>query len=350
MTCVPLNCSVRSSVDCITACPDGSFAFFSANKIYRADIEVPTNALKVTYLAGSADGFCDGQGSNAQFRWPTSMVARRDGSFLVADFGNDLIRHVTAEGCVSTYAGTKRGYQDGDRLSRAEFMFPTDVAVTRKGNVVVSEGSHGRIRVVSQDFVYTVRQDWCWDNMYTCALLPNKTILATDGSSCNLPVWDYTGVRQKTITTRDQPMFSACPDCSGTVVLFTNSRTLTDTGKLENKLQIINPTTGNSSLPDIGRTFYDRSICAVNKWGRMVIWSEASFTLVEDIGLMGGFYPEWSFIRFLPTRRAMQLLSANARKAITTLFLTICRQSRLPRMPVEIWFEVLGYVNMIDFD
>lgn len=63
---------------------------------------------RTSTLAGTPGlpGDADGQGATARFKAPTAVVLDGAGGVFVADTGNHTIRRVTAEGVVSTVAGT----------------------------------------------------------------------------------------------------------------------------------------------------------------------------------------------------------------------------------------------------
>ena len=70
----------------------------------------------VTTLAGSGNGgYRDGVGIFTAFNNPRGIVADAVGNVYVGDDGNHLIRRITPEGSVSTFAGTfaRGGYQEG---------------------------------------------------------------------------------------------------------------------------------------------------------------------------------------------------------------------------------------------
>ncbi len=95
----------------------------------------------VSVFSGGTAGYTDGSISSALFYDPQGMATDAAGNIYVADCGNHLIRKITAEGIVSTYAGNGiRGYKDGAALS-AEFTFPFKIAIDPSGNLYVSENS-----------------------------------------------------------------------------------------------------------------------------------------------------------------------------------------------------------------
>jgi len=110
-----------------------------------------TAAGVVSTLAGQAGhrGSADGQGSAAQFDVPSSIAIDNAGSLYVTDYFNSTIRYVTAQGQVTTFAGTVKGWRnlDGPRLE-ARFDFPFGVAVGPAGWVYVADSGGNTIRVI----------------------------------------------------------------------------------------------------------------------------------------------------------------------------------------------------------
>jgi len=112
----------------------------------------------VSTLAGNGEkGFMDGSTTEAQFNRPTGVAVDMDGTVYVADQKNNLIRKITPEGVVSTYAGSGiAGYGDGSAVT-ARFKNPFDVAVDLDGNVYVSDIGNQRIRMIEK--VSRIRRD-----------------------------------------------------------------------------------------------------------------------------------------------------------------------------------------------
>jgi sugar lactone lactonase YvrE len=104
----------------------------------------------VSTLAGSgANSYANGQGTKADFARPVGVAVDKNGNVFVADYSNHVIRKITPDGMVSTYAGTpeKGGFADGP-VSTAQFYYPEAVAVDDKGNVYVADLGNNRIRKI----------------------------------------------------------------------------------------------------------------------------------------------------------------------------------------------------------
>lgn len=105
----------------------------------------------VTTLAGRPYqmGDADGIGSQASFRRPYGLTLDLEGNILVADEWNHKIRRITPEGLVTTVAGTGEvGHQNGLALS-SEFNYPWDMTVDSLGNIFVADGYNYIIRKIT---------------------------------------------------------------------------------------------------------------------------------------------------------------------------------------------------------
>jgi len=104
----------------------------------------------VSTLAGNGEaGFADGQGADARFKYPHSVVVSADGEFIVSDYDNNCIRVVTPEGAVRTLVGNgQAGFADGQG-AHARFRCPAGLALDAEGNVLVADRVNSAIRLVT---------------------------------------------------------------------------------------------------------------------------------------------------------------------------------------------------------
>jgi sugar lactone lactonase YvrE len=112
-----------------------------------------TPAGVVTTFAGLAPRIVDG--ANGRFRSPTGMAVDRDGNVYVID-DYRAVRKVTAGGVVTTLAGSpdERSPSDGVGVD-ARFSFIRDLAVDEVGNVFVADSGHRTIRRISAQGIVT---------------------------------------------------------------------------------------------------------------------------------------------------------------------------------------------------
>jgi len=118
----------------------------------RASIVIIAN---VTTLAGQANkpGLQDGIGKHAIFSSPMGLTEHIDGSLLVADVGNHVIRRVNldtaeVETWIGRFSGGRGGYKDG-RKEKARFVAPMDVECDEYGRVFVADTGNDKIRMIT---------------------------------------------------------------------------------------------------------------------------------------------------------------------------------------------------------
>lgn len=117
-----------------------------------------TSAASVTTLAGltSVNGAVDGLGSNARFSVPSGAAVDNAGNLYVADSSNHTIRKITSNGTVTTLAGSPEspGTADGTGAA-ARFNLPSGVAVDAAGNVYVADFGNHSVRKITANGVVT---------------------------------------------------------------------------------------------------------------------------------------------------------------------------------------------------
>jgi streptogramin lyase len=135
----------------------GGMAIDAHGNIYISDtfnnrIRKMTPDGTVTTIAGTGvAGYTpDGPAASAQFYAPAGLAVDAQGNIYVADYGNNMIRKISADGTtVSTVAGNGfSGFVDGEALKVAAFNGPSGVAVDTKGNVFVADQNNNQIRKI----------------------------------------------------------------------------------------------------------------------------------------------------------------------------------------------------------
>jgi len=104
----------------------------------------------------SGDG---GAGPNAQLNAPTRMRLLPDGSLLICDTDNNVIRRLNPDGTITTFAGTgASGYSgDGGPAAAATLTRPYDVRIGPDGALYVADtGNHAIRRIDQTGFITTV--------------------------------------------------------------------------------------------------------------------------------------------------------------------------------------------------
>lgn len=150
----------------IALAPDGSL-YVADSRNHR--LRRVTADGTTTTVAGSGPvdclpgGFADGPAHQARLFNPTGLAVAADGTVYFADSGNHRIRALK-DGVVTTVAGgpteadelgmEEGGYRDGPADS-ALFRFPSDVALTRSGDILVSDLGNAAVRRIAQDGTVT---------------------------------------------------------------------------------------------------------------------------------------------------------------------------------------------------
>jgi len=112
----------------------------------------------VTTVAGSTglSGSTDGIGSVARFNTPNGIAVDGAGNLFVADTGNHTIRKISPAGVVTTLAGLAGvpGATNG-AANLARFRSPYGVMVDRSNNVYVADTFNNTIRLITPDGMVT---------------------------------------------------------------------------------------------------------------------------------------------------------------------------------------------------
>ncbi|HEX8616085.1 MAG TPA: SMP-30/gluconolactonase/LRE family protein, partial [Thermoanaerobaculia bacterium] len=111
----------------------------------------------VTTLAGSGrPGLKDGRGGAAELKEPGGIAIDGSGAIYVADTKNNVIRRVTTDGTVTTFAGTGRdGFADG-AAHAARFAEPEAIAASPAGVLYIADTRNHRVRKIENGIVSTI--------------------------------------------------------------------------------------------------------------------------------------------------------------------------------------------------
>jgi sugar lactone lactonase YvrE len=157
------------------------------DNVYVADsgnhqIKKITQNGVVSIIAGSTIGYAEGTGTEARFNNPTSVAMDASGNIYVADKDNNLIRKITPNGNVSTFAGSSKGYLDGIGTS-AKFSLPSGLVTDASNNVYVVDTYFGIIRKITPTGVVS-----------TFAGSSNPTPGYSDGASSSAKFYNPEGI------------------------------------------------------------------------------------------------------------------------------------------------------------
>lgn len=133
----------------------------SAGNIYVSDqytVRKVTPQGIFSTLAGNGQGAVDGPGTVARFRQIRGLAVDSSGNVFVADSSNHVIRKITPDGTVSTYAGVLGaggGHVDGSG-NVVRFNGPMGVVVDGGGNLFVSDSDNSIRKITTAGVVSTV--------------------------------------------------------------------------------------------------------------------------------------------------------------------------------------------------
>lgn len=131
---------------------DGNGPLYVADSGNHTIRKITADGVATTFagLAG-ASGSADGTGAIARFNDPRGVAVDVNGNIFVADRSNYTIRKITPSGSVTTLAGLAgvNGHLDGVGAA-ARFVQPSGVAVDGVGNVYVVDGG-STIRKITAD-------------------------------------------------------------------------------------------------------------------------------------------------------------------------------------------------------
>lgn len=137
----------------------GGLATDAAGDIFIADTEdnvvreITTNGNIELVAGNGSEGYTGdgGPATNAELDSPQSVAVDSSGDVFIADTYNNVVREVTPNGVISTFAGNGTPGYSGDNgpAASAELTNPSGVAVDSLGNVYIADSGNNVIRRVS---------------------------------------------------------------------------------------------------------------------------------------------------------------------------------------------------------
>ncbi|MFI8812664.1 MULTISPECIES: NHL domain-containing protein [unclassified Streptomyces] len=110
---------------------------------------------KISTVAGAGAGYRgdNGPAASALLNSPREVAVDSAGTVYITDAGNHRVRKITADGTISTVAGSgTAGFSgDGGQAVRAQLNYPLGVAVDSAGTLYISDYRNSRVRKVTTD-------------------------------------------------------------------------------------------------------------------------------------------------------------------------------------------------------
>ncbi len=136
---------------------DGS-VYLSDTQNHRVR-KIATNGVISTIAGTGTLGFAGdgGAATAAQLSYPGALVFDAAGNLLIADYGNNRVRRVSADGIISTFAGNGSGGFAGDASAAtlAQISGPFALAIGPNANVLIADQNNNRVRSVAADGTIT---------------------------------------------------------------------------------------------------------------------------------------------------------------------------------------------------
>lgn len=131
-------------------------AFDAAGTLYVADRNnclirkvTPGGVAVITISGTSVPGVLNGNGTSASFDHPDGLAIDGSGNLYIADTFNNLIRLMTPDGHVSSFAGTGSTGVINGAGDMATFSTPRQIAIDAGGPIYVTDMTH-QIRKISR--------------------------------------------------------------------------------------------------------------------------------------------------------------------------------------------------------
>ena len=177
---------------------DNVFVVDAANQVIR---KVTADGVVTTFAGSGIAGYADGTGTGAILNSPHELALDNSGNIYLVDQNNHMIRKITPAGVVTTLAGNGvRGFKDGPAAS-AEFSFPSGVGVAADGTVYVADYQNNAIRKISNGVVSTLAggSQGSADGPGTAASFDQPDDIAIDNAG-NLFVTDWANHEIRKVT------------------------------------------------------------------------------------------------------------------------------------------------------
>jgi sugar lactone lactonase YvrE len=145
-----LDGTIGSGAIAMAIDPKGNL-YFTRSNTNQVWMRSPNGAIYL--IAGTGEQGYSGDGNAAtyaQLNMPQGLAIGSDGSIYVSDGNNNVIRKISPDGIISTFAGNGgSGYSgDGDMAINAQMDYPCGLAFGPEGSLYIADNGNHCIRVV----------------------------------------------------------------------------------------------------------------------------------------------------------------------------------------------------------
>lgn len=135
---------------------DGNLVVADSGDHTIKKIDIKSKTVSVIAGVKGKAGFADGKSDDALFNAPVGIAIGKDGTIFVADTYNDRIRSIDNQGQVKTIAGgNSPDYIDSTDGLAARFDTPSGIAVLNDGSLIVADTGNNVLRKIDVNRVVT---------------------------------------------------------------------------------------------------------------------------------------------------------------------------------------------------
>ncbi|TMU50410.1 IPT/TIG domain-containing protein [Flagellimonas algicola] len=152
------NVALFNNPSAILVGDDGDNALYVSDQFNHAirRISLDDNQYTVSTYAGptidNQPGDTNGGLSQARFNYPRGMAKSGDGTILLADYSNNIVRVIDQNAeSVERFAGIGRGYASNLHRMEAWFRNPSDISVAEDGNIYIADALNHCIRRIDPE-------------------------------------------------------------------------------------------------------------------------------------------------------------------------------------------------------
>jgi sugar lactone lactonase YvrE len=196
--------------------------------------------------------------STATFNEPTALAVDASGDIFVADYGNNLIREVSAAGTVTTVAGNGTQGSVNAIAANASFNGPTGLCLDASGNIYIADNNNNQVRMISAGNVTTIAG--------------SDSIGAVDGIGANAYFFGPTGI------VNDGNGNLYVTDAGNNLI----RKVVPSTGQVSTIAGSTNPSFGNGAL--LSASFNNPSGIAIDGSGNLYV-SDMLNNMIREVNL-----------------------------------------------------------------